>query len=178
MYSSKVLRSSLPVAISVVALLPAGCDDRSVVLDSGSDMQGTADAGVILDGVRPDYGSSMNCKLFCEQDSDCPPNTRCQSCPGVGGPGCHMNCKGKQLYKKCVPARSCSQHNQCGPAGFCRRQQGCLGPGKTGTCTPRPDLCPGLLKHVCGCDGTTYYSDTCDANRGGTNVAYPGKCKK
>jgi hypothetical protein len=65
----------------------------------------------------------------------------------------------------------------------CRANQWCDFPDDSacgvadyfGTCRPRPELCPDVYIPVCGCDGKDY-GNSCEAHRGGTDVAYAGHC--
>ena len=45
----------------------------------------------------------------------------------------------------------------------------------SGTCKPKPEMCPMIYAPVCGCDGQTY-SNSCVAASHGVSVAARGKC--
>ncbi len=47
--------------------------------------------------------------------------------------------------------------------------------GGSGTCTPRPRICPLVIDPVCGCDGNDY-GNPCEAAAAGVNVASRGVC--
>jgi hypothetical protein len=46
-----------------------------------------------------------------------------------------------------------------------------------GTCRARPEICTEQVIWVCGCDGKTY-SNSCDAEMAGVDVAHAGRCGK
>jgi hypothetical protein len=54
-------------------------------------------------------------------------------------------------------------------AGICGRADA------TGTCAPKPEMCPQIFQPVCGCDGTTY-SNACMAAAAGSSVSTEGAC--
>ncbi|MBX3251611.1 MAG: hypothetical protein KF901_30815 [Myxococcales bacterium] len=66
----------------------------------------------------------------------------------------------------------CSENDECGEAEFCSAAT-CDADGR---CTPRPEACPDVIDWVCGCDGTSY-SNSCEANVAGVNVAARGRCE-
>jgi hypothetical protein len=75
--------------------------------------------------------------------------------------------------------KSCSATEYCDYA-----DNGCGVGDMTGTCKPRPDLCPVsatgeppaiVATPTCACDGTVYGSE-CDANRAGFDVNAHGTC--
>jgi hypothetical protein len=65
----------------------------------------------------------------------------------------------------------------CNKTEFCDYPDGamCGAFDATGTCTPRPDICPGVVTPVCGCDGTTH-NNACEAHRAGFDDSHAGAC--
>lgn len=65
----------------------------------------------------------------------------------------------------------------CPADEFCSYAIGadCGATDKPGHCMAKPQLCPHLVKPVCGCDGTTYHND-CEASRAGTGLKSAGAC--
>ncbi len=67
----------------------------------------------------------------------------------------------------CGSAKDCMEDEYCAVAeGEC---------GREGTCQLRPLECTREAP-VCGCDGVTYYSGTCEAAMAGENVDFQGEC--
>lgn len=65
----------------------------------------------------------------------------------------------------------------CGASEWCDYPEGafCGAADAGGACRPRPDACPDIWAPVCGCNGVTY-SNECDAQSAGQDVASPGEC--
>jgi hypothetical protein len=76
-------------------------------------------------------------------------------------------------------------HTPCSATEYCDyADNGCGIGDQTGTCKPRPDLCPVnatgappeiVATPTCACDGNIYSSE-CDANRAGFDVNAHGTC--
>jgi len=69
--------------------------------------------------------------------------------------------------------------SSCNAGQFCQWQQKdiCGAADAGGTCQYKPDVCPQLVKQVCGCDGNTY-GNFCFAARAGTSVSSDGPCAR
>lgn len=68
-------------------------------------------------------------------------------------------------------------HLACGTAEYCDyADNGCGIGDRTGTCKPRPDLCPLILaRPTCACDGKIYQGE-CDAYQAGVDLNAHGTC--
>lgn len=64
----------------------------------------------------------------------------------------------------------------CGADQFCNYEgTTCGAADQLGTCETRPEVCTADYNPVCGCDGNTY-SNACNANAAGVDVASEGAC--
>jgi hypothetical protein len=70
--------------------------------------------------------------------------------------------------------RGCTDNADCARLdSYCAKRLGdCAG---TGMCERTPDICPFVIRPVCGCDGITY-DNGCLANSAGVNVLHDGAC--
>lgn len=67
-------------------------------------------------------------------------------------------------------------HVACAATEYCDYADNDCGAVDTGTCKPRPDVCPAVVgAPVCGCDGAVYAS-SCTAFHGGTDLDAKGGC--
>ena len=83
------------------------------------------------------------------------------ACEGEGG----ANACGGLLGLSCADDEFCS----FAADAFCGAAD------QTGTCEPRPEVCPDIFSPVCGCDDETY-ANACEANGAGVSVASEGEC--
>ncbi|HOW51201.1 MAG TPA: Kazal-type serine protease inhibitor domain-containing protein [bacterium] len=77
----------------------------------------------------------------------------------------------------CEGENICLNNDDCEPTEFCKKVLGLCDTG-SGVCEPRPETCPlaaPITEPVCGCDGLDY-SDECNANTAGMNIASTGSC--
>lgn len=189
------LRASL-LALSALSLLVAvsacgggsttppdvdagGATDMSAPVDGNvPDGALPEDAGSDVDASAPDDGGSTDGQV----SADMCVSPRCPPIP----PGCRVEaplvpCTCGEI--KCddgggVPGTGCGGRlGSCAGTLFCDFTVAfdCGFADGTGTCQPRPDVCPSLYSPVCGCDGVTY-SNLCMANAGGVDVAADGVC--
>ncbi len=65
----------------------------------------------------------------------------------------------------------------CSASEWCDYPDGamCGATDASGVCKARPDVCPGVVAPVCGCDGKTY-NNGCEASKAGFDVRTTGKC--
>lgn len=100
---------------------------------------------------------------------------------------CLLSCASNQANADVAPAPSApGDSKMCGGiAGFqcksdkdyCAFEEGACKKiaDASGTCKPKPEMCPMIYAPVCGCDGQTY-SNSCVAASHGVSVAAKGKC--
>ncbi|MEM1025642.1 MAG: Kazal-type serine protease inhibitor domain-containing protein [Myxococcota bacterium] len=118
---------------------------------------------------------------------------RPEACDDVWDPVC--GCDGRTYGNDCEAAASgtdVAYPGQCRrPSGVCGGRSGqsceadeycafvgelCDWADAEGTCQPRPEVCPGVVDPVCGCDNRTY-GNLCEARAAGVDAAYPGPCR-
>jgi hypothetical protein len=76
---------------------------------------------------------------------------------------------GTAVGAACTTNADCTGTNQ-----FCQDKAGvCKPPGQ---CAVKPEICPDIVKPVCGCDGKTYSND-CLRQRAGVSLKSQGACK-
>jgi hypothetical protein len=83
----------------------------------------------------------------------------------------------ESAHETCVEPTRCGEGAACTTAEWCDfpEESMCGANDADGICRDRPVACPEYYSPVCGCDGTTY-GNPCEANAGGTDVAYAGEC--
>jgi hypothetical protein len=122
---------------------------------------------------RDSYGFCADRPKACTQVFDavcgCDSKTYSSAClaASVGAAVAHRGaCESPQ-------PKACTSDVDCTTDSYCQLKAGtCKG---TGSCSPRPQICPAVYEPVCGCDGHTY-SNGCEASVAGANINYTGPC--
>ena len=76
---------------------------------------------------------------------------------------------------------TCKEVTKCqvGDNSTCKESQFCIGDAGQcsgeGQCATKPEVCPMVVKPVCGCDGNSY-GNSCEAAASGVVVALDGEC--
>lgn len=90
---------------------------------------------------------------------------------------CHALSRGVNVaYKgECKAAGSCYNDKDCGAGKRCAKKT-CDGAGECKAINPS-NFCLAVYRPVCGCNGQTY-SNGCQADNAGANIAYNGPCRR
>ena len=138
----------------------AGADDAGAE-DAGAEDAAVSDAGPTDSGAPRDAGPTDAGVDACVPPP-CPAPPR--GCRYVGATLCTCG----------TLVCDCGMGAPCAPSEYCdyAADRVC---GGSGTCQPRPTICPRILRPVCGCDGVDYDNE-CLAQSGGTDVASDGRC--
>ena len=149
-------------------MVDAGPEEDAGGMDSGMADAGMADSGM-ADAGMPDAGmADAGMPDAGMPDAGMPDAGR----PDAGRPDAGAPDAGP-------PTGPCMSNADCPPSptgrlNFCQKAIGNC--GGTGTCMPRPMLCPLIFDPHCGCDLMTTHSNVCIANSMGMNVAFMGPC--
>jgi len=152
----------------------ACCDDSTGVCQDGMDAIDCPAplrfaAGMLCADLDPPCGSVEPTGACCYQGGGCTVETEVE-CAANGGTYWGDD-------TACDPSpcpQPCTSNDECQPSDYCAKATGdCVG---TGTCQPRPEVCPVLWNPVCGCDGRTY-GNGCEAAATGVNVLHDGLCE-
>jgi hypothetical protein len=76
-------------------------------------------------------------------------------------------------YAGSCPPPSCTSNAECAGSEYCATATGAC--GQAGACEPRPVVCSGAWKPVCGCNNKTY-ANACKAAQLGIPVKKTGPC--
>ena len=159
---------------------------------------------VSCEGAAGDCSAAGQPGEACAADRPCAEGLLCKPSQGCNGAGacvvkprfcplgilCRTNCgcDGKIYCNECEAERagtfvahvgactgqSCGGVVGCGDGDVCQLPTGNCA-SASGVCRTRQQLCPEILRPVCGCDGKTYSND-CKALAAGTSVARVGAC--